>query len=355
MTNYRVGAIDRDFVTRYLQSNEHQLQNSLDWFDFLKDYSGETDRSVTLFADEQPVGFILALQHRNLIQSLPYPASYSGIFYLPGTKLEVRNALTVKSFDYYKELCDVFSICTSPLLAHSEAGEEHFDYSVSSRILYIDLGRELLSGTTSKFRNNLKRNLRKAKDAGVTIDESASESMLKSWYSCYEKRMEELGGMILTYNYFAAMRQHLMPKGNFHLFSAVRGDQYLGGIVVVNNNYCADYYLSIFDRESDETQASTTLFHHALGWAKQQGISYFNLQASPTSQTALYEFKKSWGATGGSHQYLVKILGNRDMLLGASAEQVRREYRFHYLVPFEALAGKSEVRTIEQTSLQTSR
>lgn len=355
MTDYRVGAFDREFVRCYFRSNEHHVQNSLEWFDFLKGYSREIDRSVTLYADDEPVGFVLALQHKNLIQSLPFPASYSGIFLLPEIKHDACCALMTKVFDHYKDLCDVFSICTSPLSPNNESCEEHFDFASSNRILYIDLGRELLSGTTSKFRNNLKRNLRKAKDAGVVIDESASDEMMTAWYGCYQRRMEELDAMVLEKEFFSALRTHLLPSGNFRLFSAICGDRYLGGIVVVYNAYCADYYLSVVNRDCDDTQASTALFYHALSWAKGQGISYFNLQASPTSQTALYEFKKSWGATGGSHQYLVKILGNRESILQSSADQIKREYRFHYFVPFEALASKSRIVNAEKRNLQTSR
>ncbi len=355
MTDYRVGAMDREFVIRYFQTNEHQVQNSLAWFDFLKAYSQEIDRSVTLYADDQPVGFVLALQYKNLIQSLPYPASYSGMFLPPELKREARSALTQRVFEHYKSFCDVYSICTSPFSTDDQLSEEHFDFVTDNRILYIDLSRELLFGTTSKFRNNLKRNLRKAKDAGVVIDESSNEKMLAAWYRCYEQRMEELEAIPLEYGYFVAMREHLLPEQHFKLFNAISGDHCLGGMIIVYNRYCADYYLSIFDRDCDDTQASTCLFHHALVWAKQQGVSYFNLQASPTSQAALYEFKKSWGATGGSHHYLVKILNNLDEVLHSSVDQVKRDYRFHYLAPFEALSGRKIVNGIETRTLRASR
>jgi hypothetical protein len=113
--------------------------------------------------------------------------------------------------------------------------------------------------------------------------------------------------------------------------------------------------LSIFDRDCDDTQAGTCLFHHALAWAKQQSVNYFNLQASPTTETALYEFKKSWGATGASHLYLVKILNNREEVIQSSADQVKREYRFHYLAPFEALAGGQTAGSKETGILHASR
>jgi hypothetical protein len=354
MTDYRLGAMDREFVIRYFQTNEHQVQNSLAWFDFLKTYSQEIDRSVTLYADDQPVGFVLALQYKNLIQSLPYPASYSGMFLQPELKREARSALMQLVFEHYKNLCDVYSICTSPFSPDDEPSEEHFDFVTGNRILYIDLSRELLFGTTSKFRNNLKRNLCRAKDAGVAIDESSDEKMLAAWYRCYERRMEELEAIPLEYGYFTTMREHLLPAQHFQLFSAVSGDRYLGGIIIVYNRYCADYYPSIFDRDCDDIQAGTCLFHHALAWAKQQGVSYFNLQASPTSQTALYEFKKSWGATGGSHHYLVKILNNRNEVLQSSVDQVKRDYRFHYLAPFEALSGRNIVSGTETRTLQAN-
>ncbi|GEM_PF-6107543 len=355
MTDYRVGAMDREFATQYLRTTDHQVQNSLAWFDFLKAYSREIDRSLTLYADDHPVGFILALQHRNLIQSLPYPASYSGVFLSPELKRDARSILLQKVFEHYRSLCDVYTICTSPFSPDNEVSEEHFDFVACNRILFIDLSRELLFGTSSKFRNNLKRNLRKAKDAGVTIDESSDEKMLKAWYRCYERRMDELETIPLDYGYFTAMREHLLPAEHFRLFSATVGDRYLGGIVVVYNKHCVDYYLSIFDRDCDDVQAGTYLFHEVLVWAKRHGADYFNLQSSPTSQTALYEFKKSWGATGGSHNYLVKILNNREEVLQLSTDQVKRDYRFHYLVPFEALSDKKTTIAKGTAALQTSR
>jgi hypothetical protein len=355
MNSHRIGAIDREFVTHYFATYDHHVQNTLAWFDFLKSYSQETDRSATLYLNDQPVGFVLALQYKRLIQSLPYPASYAGVFFLPEIKRETRCALIQQLFEHYTEFADVFSICTSPLSSDGEPCEEHFDFVSDNKILYIDLSHPLLTGTTSKFRNNFKRNLRKAKDAGVIVTDVSDDTMLKAWYCGYEKRMEELESVTLEYDYFVALRNHLQPNEHFKLFNARIGDRYLGGIVIVYNHFCADYYLSIFDREADETQASTCLFYHALSWARDQRITFFNLQASPVGQDALYDFKKSWGATAGSHQYLVKIMNNRDEILRSSPDQVRREYRFHYLAPFQALTDGITTRNIEQRNLQGSR
>ncbi len=355
MTGPAIGALDRDFVNEVLSTRDHHVQNSLSWFDFLKDYSGETDCSSTFFVEGKPVGFVLALQYKNLIQSLPYPASYSGVCFLPEIRRDVRCAVVQELFKHYADRADAFTLCTSPFFGDGDLCEEQFDYAVGNRILFIDLSRPLLTGTNSKFRNNLKRNLRKAKDAGVVLYRSNDEATLKEWHGVYEKRMAELDAPTLDYAYFAAMRRHLAADNQFELFNARIGGRYLGGIIIVHNKFCADYYLSVFDRDCDDTQASTCLFHEALAWAKEQRIHIFNLQASPASQTALYEFKKSWGAVAGSHQYLVKILKNKDALLRQSAEQIKREYRFHFLLPFEALAATNNTAMNERKHLQPSR
>lgn len=353
MNDCDVRPLDRDWAERYLTQNDHQVANSFAWFEFLQSYSHEDDRSVSLYCDKQPVGFVLALQYRSLIQSLPYPASYGGVFLTPELDDTRRNAVYERLFDHYERLADVFTISATPFVAASNPDCEQFDFVGTNKIQYIDLHRDLLDGTTSKFRNNLKRNLRRAEEHGVRVDDSSNEANLRLWFRCYQKRMCELDANALDYDYFALMRQHLSQTGNFQLFSAYEGDQYLGGIIVVYNHYCAEYYLGVFDRERDGTQASSYLFYYALNRLKNAGIRYFNLQASPKSQPTLWEFKKSWGALEGSHNYLVKILKNKDKLLSRSIDEIKREYAFHYLAPFEAWTGAGTIAESSNGRLQT--
>lgn len=337
MSKWSFTQFDPSFAERILALQPHNVQSSLRWFDFIRSYSAELDRSVTIKKEGTSVGFVCALQHKNLIQSLPYPASYAGpviaeIF----TKYEINEMLDAL-FEHYAAMADVFTICASPFYGSVRASADTFDFESKGQVQYIDLTQPLLDGTDSKFRNNLKRNLRRAEESGVRIEESHTLDVLRQWYKCYEKRLTELGGTILPFDYFQQLFYALYPDGYSNLISATVDGKYVGGIITVQNEHCIDYYLSMFDREHDDSQASTAAFYYMLQRAKESGATILNLQSSPRSQTDLIKFKSSWGAREAEHRYLVKILNNREQLLQMSAEDIQRDFQFHFLLPFSAL------------------
>ena len=331
--------LDRDFASRVMRGQPHHLQSSLVWYDFLRQYSKEEDRSVTLYRDGDPVAFFCALQLKDLIQSLPFPASYAGLQVLPTLTASDMTEAYHSLFEHYSSQCNVLSICTGPLFG-STADAVDFDFQLEGTVHALDLTDEPLARTTSKFRNNLQRNLRKAENAGVQVKLTNEMAKLKQWYHCYSKRMSELKGTQLPFGYFESMFRELEPTGNCSLVTAEVDQDFLGGIVTVQNEHCLDYYLSMFNREDDETQASTAAFYFLVKHAKAQGIKFMNLQASPKSQPDLVRFKKSWGATEYRHKYLVKVLNNADAILNQSAEHLSKEYPFHFVVPFSALKAE---------------
>ncbi len=337
MTKWSLKALDRGFAGRLLSSKSHNIQSSLPWLDFLRAFSHEEDRSITVYRHGEPVGFFCALQYRNLIQSLPFPASYAGLQtseqLSSGEEREVYDAL----FAHYSRYCDVVSVCTTPFFSNSRLAEPCFDFTASSEVHYIDLKEEPLARTSSKFRNNLRRNLRKAEQAEVRIGHSTTHRDIDAWHDCYVERMAELRGTILPTGYFRTMFDQLQTSGNCSLITATIGARFLGGIITIQNEYCCDYYLSMFNREGAESQASTAALHYLIAHARQSGIALLNLQASPRNQADLVRFKESWGARQARHSYLVKVINNREVIEHLSPHIIRKDYEFHYLIPFDAL------------------
>lgn len=337
MTRWKIKPFDRKEAERILEGQPHHVQSTPQWMDFITRFSKECDRSVSVECDGEQVGFLCALQHRNLIQSLPFPASYGGLQTSRKLEPEDARALYRSLFAHYSRHCDVVSICTSPFVGSEAAITNCFDYQSTKDVHYIDLTAEPLANTTSKFRNNLHRNLQKAEKAHVEIAVSDNLKDLAEWYRCYDRRLRELGGVILPEEYFTQMFQGLQPRGSCSLISAKSQGNYLGGIITVQNTFCVDYYLSMFDREHDEMQASTASFHFLLSYARSFGAKILNLQSSPTSQTDLIRFKESWGALQGSHRYLTKIVNNRDKIQRMSEQEIKANYQYHFLLPFDAL------------------
>ncbi len=341
MARIAVERLIPEVASKVLAGKPHLVQNSQAWFDFITEFSGERDSSIQFCIDGEPVGFLRALQYRDLVQSLPYPASYAGPMFLPEVSREDQAACLQPAVEHFAANASVLSICSTPIVPSHDGWTEMFEYTATGRIHVIDLRQELLAGTTSKFRNNLHRNLRKAADAQVEISASTHPDDLGRWHVVYAKRCRELQAPILPLRYFELMFRHLSPIGGCRLISARTGEKYLGGIVVVNNDHCADYYLSMFDRDCDEAQASIASFYYLLCWAKSAGLRYLNLQASPNSQRELAQFKAAWGAQELPQRYLVAVLNSRDQVLSRSVDQIKEEYKFHFYLPFAALTNQS--------------
>jgi hypothetical protein len=349
--DFRITELDRQHAETLLVKSPHLIQNTLSWFDFIREFSGEADRSITIWDGGTPIAFLLALQHWGLIQSLPYPASYSGLVAEPDLARDDLRAIMERICEHYRDWADVFSLCTTPFDSSTIDRSDLFDFALENKILYIDLTTDLLSDTTSRFRNNLRRNLGKAEDAEVRVKCFVDDEIEELWYRRYQRRMQELGVACLPIEFFSAMRRHLQPRGGYQLFSAWADEDYLGGILSVGNDYCADYYLSVFDRDYDFSQCSTYTFYHFLLWAKARGIKVLNLRSSPARDSEVYHFKRSWGAKGGRHEYLVKILKNREKVLSQAREEIAAKYRFHFYLPFSALRQQAETEIMAEASI----
>lgn len=346
MGNIEIRKVNRRHAQRLLAQRPHLVQTSPFWLDFLKDFCGEIDRSVILYLDGNPVAYVPALQYKKSIQSLPYPASYAGPVFDESISDFMVEELLEKLCDYYRGFADVFTICTPPFGSTSSRWHDSFEFTYENPVQYIDLSQDPLSLTTSKFRNNLKRNLRKAAQARLRVSTEVDEYILSLWYGCYRKRMESLGSSCLPADFFLKMWEHLRAERAFRLFSVWLDEWYVGGIVAVYNRFCADYYLAMFDRDYDHLQPGTFAFHEMLCWARAEGIRYLNLQSSPNSAEDLHRFKKAWGAQEGKHCYFSVILKNRDKLLKSTAEEAAHDYPFHFLLPFSALRNQTAGRGI---------
>ncbi len=347
MMRVELCAFDATKANDLLMRIPHHVQNTAAWFDFVHEFSGEEEVSIGFAIGGEFRGFVRALRFKNLIQSLPYPASYSGPVFDPEVGEGERIACLNLLIEHLATRCDVFSITGSPLMRQDFTGITESVHVLRNRIDVIDLSAPPLAGTTSKFRNNLKRNLRKAEAAGVRGKLQHDTELLGRWYQVYERRMRQLNAPTLPLRYFELMFRHLQPHGQVALLSSLSGKEYFGGTIVVYNRHCADYYLSVYDREYDDLQASTAGLHFLIHWLKSQSVTLFNLQASPSTQGELAHFKQSWGAQSREHVYTSAVLNSATNLLQTMPKEIRQSYPFHFVVPFSALVNCPSAGPVE--------
>ena len=66
------------------------------------------------------------------------------------------------------------------------------------------------------------------------------------------------------------------------------------------------------------------------------GVKDYSWQSSPARGNGVYHYKKQWGATEATYQFLFGLFVPPATLCAMGLETLRREYPLHSIVPYVA-------------------
>ena len=132
-----------------------------------------------------------------------------------------------------------------------------------------------------------RREARRARDAGVVVDENWAR--LDEWYAMYSRRMRDLGTPVEGFEFFDAMRKS-MGK-DFHLVVVTISGRVAGGALVISTNYTWAYLYGVTER--GDAPVSAALFWSMIERASQAGAEILDLGASAAG-TGADVFKRRW-------------------------------------------------------------
>jgi len=291
---------------------------------FIAKENGEIVGVLPAFVKENPIG--------NIMNSIPFAGGYGGVVtrYNIRDKENIYKALFDEMVYYAKEKeCILISISTPPFSMDLDLYMALFkpDYILPNFIQYIDLEKPV------NYKRDIRRKIKKAIEMGIVITEDDNPSNLQTFYEIYKKRMIQLGGEMYPPHFFEIVKKNANANSKF-LF-AVYERKIISGILLIYNNKIIDDFIAVMDMDYSFTEANSLMIDYAINWSRKSGFKYWNWQSLPAKESGAYKFKARWGSMDGEHYYLTKVLDDLTALKKCSIEEMRREYEWYFVIPYD--------------------
>ena len=337
---------EKRFSEFFESSNESYFQQSPQWKNVIESFGKDKWVCPMVLENKKVIGVIPLYLYKsklgNIINSVPYPGPLGGVIINSDskTKKEKIFKLLMHQVDKISTQFDVVTttIISSPFWPDDNLYRKHWrpNYELENYTLYIDLTKP--QKTKSKFRNNLRRMLSKAESSKLKVAESSKITDLNSWYKIHQKRHLEIGVDPIHKQVFSESLNHLIPtsKGKF-LYVKDDKNKIVAGCFVASHNQVVDTYMISGNSHIHQNGAIYLLIDHLLNWSKNSGFKYFNWQSSKPRGSGPYKFKMQWGSKEAPYYFFTKTYQPIDKFLGAGLDKIKKEYKWHFVLPFNLL------------------
>lgn len=153
------------------------------------------------------------------------------------------------------------------------------------------------------LRKTLRKEVRNAKGAGMTVAECADEKELRHFYNLYLNTVKRHKNIPLPYSIFQFFRSSL----DVRIFIAKRDGRVLGGSIFLFYKPFIHYFINASDYGLRNLSIGHAILWHVMQQYAKGDYDYFDLGGTRKG-SALEIFKRGWGAN--EHQILE--MGGRD-------------------------------------------
>lgn len=334
-------------VYRAFNKRQYRMlaQHSWPWQKVLATYGGWQWKAIGLF--ESPsymVGCIPFCEREadvgKVIMSSPLPASYSGVLHIDDCDKEGIYANLLRTLIEYAmdRKVDIVTILTSPFRDDAELYVKHLrpTYSLGKFYQYLPGKIHPKKNLKSKFRNNLKRNLKKAQTNGLKFKYSKrmATEKVNTWYSnILVNRFGDIGAKPPSRRFLLKILEELGPEG-LGTFSYVEheGKMVAGGIFLYG--WAQDIYLRAASTDYLKMGASIYLDYMMLEKGFELKVNAHNFQSSSSRTSPIYKYKKQWRCSEANTYYLVKVLTDPNKFIKLGSEKVAKLFPHFFVIPF---------------------
>ena len=349
-----------------MQSSPYaQLYTSLKYKDLLEETinaksfyllaknKGELVGTLPLFLKKSPV-------NGNVLNSLPFYGCNGGITVKPGIDPQpVFKALIEALHSLAREMeVVVATIVTSPFERNGKFYEEYLKPNFQERNTgQICFFPEIHPDSHSNIENIVEtmirsktnstvrmRNVRKARNAGVTYTHSSDPNVLHFLIKAHKENMEKIGAPANRLKFLEKIPEKFEYDTDYRIYTASLNGQLIGALLLGYYNKIVEYMIPATKEEYLSLQPNSLLIFEAMKDAVSRSFLYWNFGggASP-EQKGVYQFKKRWGASDMPYYYYTMKYRDIGHLLDMKRNEILTEYPFFYVVPFSELRKKADV------------
>jgi CelD/BcsL family acetyltransferase involved in cellulose biosynthesis len=154
--------------------------------------------------------------------------------------------------------------------------------------------------------NQVRRNIRKARRAGVTVRHGTTEADLTGvFYRLHARTRRRLGVPVQPLRYFRTLWRHVLEPGLGTVLIADLGGAPVAAAVFLAAGPTCVYKYGASDERRWPARPNHLLFWEAICWAAGRGCRTFDFGRTDIGQNGLREFKARWGGVERTLGYSV--------------------------------------------------
>ena len=338
-----------DCETVYRDFNRYQYrmlaQHSWPWQKVLATFGGWEWHALGVFDESgHLVGCIpfceTSADGVRVIMSSPLPASYAGVLHVEDCdRTKIYKILLESLCDYAGDHgVDLVTILTSPFRDDAELYTKHLQptYTLKKFYQYLPGGSDPKKFSNSKFRNNLKRSLRRADAHGLAIGYPASVTRdhLSRWYSdVLETRFREIAATPPPREFIAGVIEELGPEG-LGEFACIEHEGKIVAAGLSLYGWVQDIYLRASLCRYMKMGAGMLLDYRTLERGYHRNVNGHNFQSSPTRDSAVFAYKQQWGCLEDFTYYFVKVVSDSRKFTRMGKEEACRLFPHFFILPY---------------------
>jgi hypothetical protein len=337
-----------------LDAEEGMLFHSLEWRELLdRMLDSARPRYLLAVEDDAVLGVLPTLVHKNdrfgnVLNSLPFFGSHGGAVVrsdLPPSKRRTVKATLLsylQSTLVEEEDCVLSTVITTPFetdhdVYEQELSSEFRDYRIGQIKEFTDESHDDLLYDIEK---RCRTAIRKANKAGVTVRKSDDVSAhMEQLREGHFEHMESIDGYAKPSSFFEEVPRVFERNSEFDLYVAEYEDQTVCLVLLCYFGDFVEYLLPVTDPEYRSKYPTNLLIYEAMRDAIDRGFRYWNFGGTWVSQGGVYRFKRSFEPDDIEYDYHVSVHGDVDPILTSSPAELRHEYEYCYVVPFDELEG----------------
>lgn len=280
----------------------------------------------------------------NIINSMPL-IGYGGIEAIK----ENKNKIFEKVIEYLNKVAEennvnLITICTQPFKDDEYSLYKNIfkpDFERKNFYQYLDLEKDIFENMKSKFRGNLKRNIKKCIEKyNIDIVESYDLKDLEYWYeNVYKKRLKETGCVIYPYKVFETFLTNIKKEKIKMLYGISEGKIIAGGLYL-NQGKSMDNFMRVVDSNYFNTQVGTYMDYLSIKYSIDNKFQYYNWQSCDDIGSSIFKYKEDWGSEIGYHYYLTKVVGDIEDLKNMPIKKIKNNFSGIYVLPYEEFKNK---------------
>jgi lipid II:glycine glycyltransferase (peptidoglycan interpeptide bridge formation enzyme) len=185
------------------------------------------------------------------------------------------------------------------------------------------------------YEESARRNVRKARKAGVTFRESRDREAFAFLHRTHDANIRAVNGLPKTQAFFDAVAESV-PHACWVLWIAEQASTPVAALLVFRFNRTVEYFTPAILEEARNAQPLALLVHEAMCQAARDSYRWWNWGGTWATQEGVYRFKRKWGAQDMPYYYYTRISDRR--LLDRSREELLAAFPGFFVAPFDKLS-----------------